>query len=208
MRIHYLVEGESEAAFLDGWLRRALPAHVHRVYPHKGKGSIPKNPLAPPDKLRRGLLDLLPATLRAFGKDHDPRTDRTMVLVDADQENCRVLKSTLTAVLASTVLAPTTMFRIAVEETEAFYLGDSHAIKAAFPTFRTSVYNKYRQDSICGTWEVFRDVIGWRHEAKVKWARMMAPHLGVATSGPRLNRSPSFVTFYRAVRALAGEPWP
>jgi len=208
MRIHYLVEGESEAAFLKPWLKRALPGHQHKIYPHKGKGALPRDLLEKPDPIRRGLLDQLPATLRAFGRTHDPATDRTLVLVDADQDDCRALKASLIALLETCRPAPRAIFRIAVEETEAFYLGDEPAIRAAFPKFKKAVHRAYEQDSICGTWEVFRDVVGWRHEAKVKWATMMAPHLGIATSGSALNRSPSFVSFYRAVHALAEEPWP
>jgi hypothetical protein len=208
MRIHYLVEGRSEEVLLKAWLKRALPAHDHRVYPHEGKGHLPADLMAHPDPRRRGLLDQLPAKLRAYGKSHDPALERAMVLVDADREDCRALKRDLIAVLAACEPRPVVCFRIAVEETEAFYLGDVRAIKAAFPNFHRRPFELYEQDSICGTWEVFRDVVGWRHEAKVEWARRMGPHMSTDTRGPNVNQSPSFLAFYRAARALAGEPWP
>lgn len=208
MRIHYLVEGPSEAALLNPWLRRALPGHAHSVYPHEGKGNIPDDLSAAPNPLRRGLLDQLPAKLRAFGRSLDPATDRVVVLVDADNDCCVKLKSELVDVLNACSPRPQALIRIAIEETETFYLGDELAVRAAFGTFRNGPYRGYVQDSVCGTWEVFQQVVGWRYEAKVKWASMIAPHLSVSRSGPRLNRSPSFQAFYSAICALAGESWP
>ncbi len=100
------------------------------------------------------------------------------------------------------------MFRIAIEETEAFYLGDKKAIRKAFGKCRQTPYQNYVQDSVCGTWEVFQSVIDAPYEAKVSWAKAIAPHLSTATTGKNANRSPSFLQFLRALRALAGQPWP
>lgn len=207
MKLHYLVEGPSEAALLNVWLRRALPGHSHCIYPHEGKGSIPSNLAASPDPLRRGLLDQLPAKLRAFGNAFNPDTDRVVVLVDADDDDCMCLKNSLVQVLESCNPKPHALIRIAVEETEAFYLGDERAIRSAFQKFKSSAYRGYSQDSICGTWEIFQKVVGWKYEAKVKWASTIAPHLGTTRLGNGSNRSPSFRAFYRAICSLAGEAW-
>lgn len=59
------------------------------------------------------------------------------------------------------------LFRIAIEETEAFYLGDPEAIRKAFPTAKTAKIKAYVQDSICGTAELFQEVIGASSEDKV-----------------------------------------
>ncbi|MCA9627440.1 MAG: DUF4276 family protein [Myxococcales bacterium] len=208
MIVHYLVEGESEAALLEAWLPRALPQHTHRVYPHEGKGRLPGKLDATPDPEHRQLLAQLPAKLRAYGESLNPNTDRVLVLVDADDDDCLALKKRLTAALRKCKPQPHTMIRIAVEETEAFYLGDPKAIRAAFRTFDQKEFRAYNQDSICGTWEVFQRVIKSPYEAKVRWGKKMGEHLSLATKGKQLNRSPSFVEFYRAVRALCGEPWP
>lgn len=208
MIVHYLVEGESEAAFLDGWLPRALPGHVHRVYPHEGKGSLPGKLNAPPNPERRQLLDQLPAKLRAYGASLDPNTDRVLVLVDADADDCVSLKQRLHAALQKCNPRPHAMIRIAVEETEAFYLGDPKAIRAAFKVFDQKAYATYKQDSICGTWEVFQRVIKSPYESKVRWGKKMAETLSVATKGKDRNRSPSFIELQRAVYALCGDPWP
>lgn len=208
MRIRYLVEGPSEADLLDRWLPRALPAHSHIVYPHEGKGHLPKRIDLPPNPDHRGLLDQLPAKLRAYGASLDPQTDRVLVLVDADDEDPTDLSGRILDVFDTCVPAPHGRVAIAVEETEAFYLGDPKAIEKAFKTFKKSAYNGYVQDSVCGTWEVFQAVIGWKHESKCRWAQAIGDHLSTATSGGELNRSPSFRAFYQAVKALAGEPWP
>ncbi len=208
MRIHYLVEGPSEEVLLSAWLPRALPQHRHIVYPHEGKGKLPIDPLALPDPAQRGLLAQLPAKLRAYGQALDPKTDCVVVLVDADNDDPAHLRASLETVLAACAPRPPTAIRVAVEETEAFYLGDVAAIKRAFRTVKRGPYNRYVQDSVCGTWEVFQAVVAWPYEAKVKWARTIAPHLSTATSGPGVNRSPSFQAFYSGVRQLAGESWP
>lgn len=207
MRLHYLVEGPSEAALLETWLPRALPDHVHEVYPHEGKGSLPDDLDAAPDPLRRDLLHQLPAKLRAYGRTLDPKTDRVIVLVDADNEDCVALKDRLVAVLDRCTPRPEALIRIAVEETEAFYLGDVKAMRKAFGAPRKGPLQGYVQDSVCGTWEVFQAVIGSPYVAKVHWARRMGEALSTARKGSSLNRSPSFLAFYRAACSLAGEPW-
>jgi hypothetical protein len=95
MRLHVLVEGPSEAHLLVPWLRRLLPSHPAAVIPHRGKGKLPGDPTKPPPPQKQGLLDQLPAKLRAFGKALDPKTDRLVVLVDADHDDCRVLQKQL-----------------------------------------------------------------------------------------------------------------
>lgn len=159
MRLHVLVEGPSEEALLSPWLERFLRGHRCKIIRHRGKGKIPGDPSRPPDPKRQGLLDQLPAKLRAYGRSLDSSTDRVIVLVDADDDDCRDLNTKLLALLEYCDPRPVVLFRIAIEETEAFYLGDRHAIQQAFPRARLQKLNHYEQDSICGTWELFADVI-------------------------------------------------
>lgn len=200
MRLHILVEGTSEEALLKAWLPRFLPSgHTYKIICHQGKGKLPKNPS---EKTNRGLLDQLPAKLRAFGKSFNSDTDRVLVLVDLDNEDCLDLKKRMTELLTYCDPSPTVLFRIAIEETEAFYLGDLTAIKKAFPKAKTNKANSYVQDSICGTWELFRDIIGEESENKVRWAKQIGPHLGIEC---KTNRSASFRHFCKALLRLAGE---
>lgn len=206
MRLHILVEGPADAALLRGWFPRLLPQHALSIILHRGKGRLPGDPSRAIDPKREGLLDQLPAKLRAYGRALNPATDRVLVFLDLDDGDCLDLKQRLLAVLESCDPRPTVLFRIAIEETEAFYLGDPEAIRRAFPQARLHKMRDYIQDSICGTWELFMDVIGAKVEDKVDWAEKMAPHLGTAWRGARANRSPSFCQFCKGLLQLAGEP--
>lgn len=208
MRLHILVEGPSEKAFLDGWLPRFLPPqHTYKVIPHRGKGRIPQDPSLKPDPKRQGLLDQLPAKLRAFGKEFNPDVDRVVVLVDLDKDDCLDLKKSMVNLLEfCTPRPPTVLFRIAIEETEAFYLGDKAAIKRAFPKAKLHKIDSYNQDSICGTWELFQKVIDANSDDKVAWAERIGPHLTTQWSGSQANRSDSFRQFCKAILRLVGEP--
>lgn len=205
MRIHILVEGPSETALLRNWLQRFQPSHSHVIIEHQGRGRLSGNFDTAPDPTQRGLLDQLPAKLRAYGRTLNPATDRVLVLLDLDTSVCHQLKARLVALLAATTPAPEAMFRFAIEEVEAFYLGDKRAVRNAFGTLRRAPYDAYVQDSICGTWEVFQAVIAAPYVDKVGWAERIGMHLGTATDGRHANRSPSFREFCRALRFLAGE---
>jgi hypothetical protein len=200
------VEGASEEAFLRGWFPRFLPGHALQVIPHRGKGKLPGEPYKAPDPRREGLLDQLPAKLRAYGRALNPATDRLLVLLDLDDDSCLELKSRLLAVLEQCNPKPVVLFRIAIEETEAFYLGDPQAIKRAFPQANLRKLKNYVQDSICGTWEVFQEIVRAPSEDKVSWAERMAPHLGIDWRGGAANGSTSFKQFCQALLTLAGEP--
>lgn len=207
MRIHFFVEGPSERAFLENWLPEFLPPqHSFKIIPHRGKGRIPGRPGDKPDPKRQGLLDQLPAKLRAYGRDLNSDTDRILVLVDLDHDNCLELKKRLNALLAYCSPPPVAIFRIAIEETEAFYLGDRSAIRKAYPRAKLSRMDSYIQDSICGTWELFQQVIGDTSEDKVEWAKNMGSCMTTEWRGSRANGSPSFCQFCRGILTIAGEP--
>jgi hypothetical protein len=206
VRLHVLVEGPSEEALAQGWLPRLLPRHAFTVIRHRGKGKLPGDALKVPDIRREGLLDQLPQKLRAYGRSLDPATDRVVVLVDLDDDDCRDLKRRLVALLDHCDPQLVVLFRIAIEETEAFYLGDPGAIREAFPEAKTRRMKDYEPDSICGTWELFQRVVDARSEDKVGWAERMAPHLGTEWSGKGANRSPSFQQLCKGLLRITGEP--
>lgn len=208
MRLHVLVEGPSEEAFLKEWLPRFLPGHSFIIIRHEGKGRLSHKPHKKPDPKQRGLLDQLPAKLRAYGRALNSDTDRVVVLVDADDQDCRDLKKRLQAVLQHCDPTPTVLFRLAVEETEAFFLGDIGAVKRAFPKAKISKIRKdYVQDSICGTWEILRDAIGAPpdSEDKVAWAKAIGQYLTLEWQGANANKSPSFQAFCKGLLRTCGE---
>jgi len=199
MTIHILVEGPSERAFLEPWTRRFLRNEHVRVHPHQGKGKLPDDLDAPPDSRNRSLLHQLPAKLRAFASAPDSGELGVVILVDADQDDCEELASTLRKAVARVAGRLQVMVRIAVEEIEAFYLGDLHALKAAFPDADMRLARKYVPDSICNTWELFGQVVGDGGGNKVAWAEAMGAKV---TTLPSKNRSPSFRALCRALKRL------
>lgn len=206
MRLHVLVEGAADAAFVNAWCARCVPQHDVKVHPHQGKGHLPTNPEQQPGPRRRELLHQLPAKLRAYGKTLDPATERVVVLVDADDQDCADLKRRLASVLKSCDPAPVVAFCIAIEETEAFFLGDPQALRRAYPRADLAKLDDYQQDSVCGTAELLQTVIGDTFEDKRAWAERITPHLSNQPRGrPRSNRSPSFHYLRRQLLLLTGE---
>jgi hypothetical protein len=204
VKFHFLVEGPSEVRLLEGMLPRLLPKHSFVIHPHQGKGKLPDDPLKPPDPVRRGVLDVLPATLRAWGKALSPDTDRVVLLVDLDNDDCAWLLERLSDMIEAIEPAPSCLFRIAIEEVEAWYLGDWAAMKRAFPRAGKKALASYGQDTICGSWEVFQKVIQDPLERKPFWAEKMGLELSVDTD-KIVNKSVSFQKFCAGVQRLAGD---
>lgn len=198
MTIHVLVEGPSERVLLDRWTPRLLLSVDVRVHPHQGKGSLPKSVQAAPDLRLRGLLDQLPAKLRAFSET--PDVDAVIVLIDADDDDPDQLKEEIKDLVPLCAPNLAVEVSVAVEETEAFYLGDLRAIRLAFPNADLDLARQYVPDSICGTWELFGRVIDDDAGNKVAWAEAIGAHL---TTNPARSRSPSFRGTIAAFRAVA-----
>ena len=90
MFIEVLTEGASDVPVV----REVLTKHFglaeridFRIHPHRGRGTIPSNPLALPNPKHRGLLDQLPAKLRSYGRWMDDQY-LILVLIDVDQHDC------------------------------------------------------------------------------------------------------------------------
>ena len=215
MHFELLVEDESGRIVVDAILERILGAngapHSWRTHGYKGLGRIPKNLHGKTGPTKRLLLDSLPRLLRGYGKSLDDSA-AVIVVVDLDDQDCIAFKRELLEVLNACDPRPNALFRIAIEESEAWLLGDRDAVKAAWPRARDSVLDSYRQDAICGTWEILADAIhvggaaallkaGWPAPgvAKCAWARKIAPHMD-----PDRNRSSSFRAFRDGVRRLVG----
>lgn len=198
MTVHVLVEGPSERAFLGPWATKVLKGIAFRVHPHQGKGSLPANPSARPRPEHRGLLDQLPAKLRGF-EEARPRPTGVVVLVDADDDDWEELAAKILAVASSESPNTNVIVRIAVEESEAFFLGDIAALKKAYPKADIELARSYEPDSICGTWELLGRVIGDDGGNKVEWAASIGPYL---TIDPAKSRSPSFKRLLSALKQL------
>jgi hypothetical protein len=215
MHIEILVEDASGAKLLEAVLPKLLgeqgSCHSWRVHPYKGIGRIPTNLYAGGDPAKRILLEQLPRLLRGYGKT--PGIDAVVVVLDSDGRTCVDFLSELKALLAGCDPAPTTMFRLAIEEVEAWYLGDREALQAAYPRAKADVLNRYVQDSICDTWKLLADAVhaggsaaikkaGWPLPGQIKceWAEKIGPLLE-----PDRNTSPSFGKLRDGLRRLAAQ---
>ena len=215
MHFEVLVEDQSGSIALEHILEKILgpnySEHFWRIHLYKGKGELPSNLYGAPEQKDRQLLPNLPSTLRGLGKSLDD-SSCVVVVVDLDDDDCLKFKQDLVNVLNTCNPRPKTLFGIAIEEVEAWLLGDRPAITAAYPNARASILNRYVQDSICGTWETLADAIhqGGSTSLKAKgypevgvekcnWAEAIAPHMDVES-----NQSKSFQVFRDGVRNLAG----
>lgn len=166
-----------------------------------------------------GSKQALERDLSARLRGYAPQPDiRVLVLVDRDNEDCRVLKQRLEASASRAGLATKTVplgdgrfrvvNRIVVEELEAWFLGDVAALRTAFPGIPSTLgaMTRFRDpDAIPGgTWEALLRVLqkaghyaGSERLPKIEVARRVAGHMTLLG-----NRSRSFHHFVTGLQAL------
>ena len=147
-----------------------------------------------------------------------PEDWRIVVLVDADDEDCRELKANLeekaeeAGFLTKSSRPVGSHFqvlnRLAIEELEAWFFGDVEALHAAYPRISLNLGRKakYRDpDAIKGgTWEALeRELKRTRYYpsgfSKISIARAISIHMV-----PERNRSKSFQVFRQGLLDLVG----
>lgn len=180
-----LVEGGSDVpAVREILVRRfGLEEQTHfRIHPHKGRGKLPPNPLARPDPKQQALLAQLPAKLRGFGS-YFGDNECVLVVVDADDTPPAELLGELNAMLDQLPQRPRrVLLRLAIEETESWFLADSAAVLQAYPGAKVQKLKAIPPDAVVGAWEMLADAVGMpRKEVtgadKAQWAMAIAPHL-------------------------------
>jgi hypothetical protein len=202
MQIEFLVEDESMAEALRYLVPKMVESTVQfDIHAFQGK----------PD-----LLKSLPARMRGYA--HWQSGDlRIVVIVDRDNEDCRKLKKRLddTATDAGFRMhaharrkqSSRVLNRVAIEELEAWFFGDTDALREAYPRVPKSLSSKkpFRDpDAIKGgTWErlekTLQDVGYYLNGLpKVEVAREVARRME-----PARNRSRSFQVFREGLLALA-----
>lgn len=213
MHLEVLVEDASGKIALETLVPKVLGSqgapHTWRIHAYKGIGRIPRNLQGKADPGKRMLLDQLPRLLAGYAKT--PGINAVMVVLDSDSRPCADFLTELRTIAA--LGHPNTLFRLAIEEMEAWYFGDRDALKKAYPYAKTKVLNTYVQDSVCGTWELLADAAypggsaaikkqGWplSGQMKCEWAGRVPPHMDVET-----NQSPSFGKFVQGLRRLTVE---
>ena len=141
MHFEILVEDQSGKKALDILVPKIIGLeHTCKVIAYKGVGRIPKNMNAGVDASKRMLLDNLPRLLQGCGKSWTNYPAAVFVVCDLDDKCFKRFRQELYAVLGACDPQPETRFCIAVEEGEAWLLGDIPAIKAAYPNMRMIPY--------------------------------------------------------------------
>ena len=122
MHIEFLVEDSSGEKMLSYLLPKILGTHgaphTWKLIGYKGIGRIPPGLSVKADPAKRMLLDRLPRLLQGYGKTVG--TDAVVVVLDTDRRECSAFLTELKAVLAKCKPAPRTLFRLAIEEMEAW----------------------------------------------------------------------------------------
>ncbi len=217
MHIEILVEDISGERLLEQVLPNLID-HPERttfkLHSYKGIGHLPSDLISAKDIRSQQLLRDMPRMIRAYGRTfagYGPNYPAALLIVSDLDDGClRELRNNLAALLQSCRPAPNTIFCFAIEEMEAWLLGDIEAIKAAYPRARPNVLTTYEQDSICGTWELLANAIykGGVKTLKTRpyfeigaqkseWAIEIASRMNIAS-----NRSPSFQYFCQKMRYL------
>ena len=134
MHFEILVEDASGKIALDILLTKILPGnHSSRTICYKGVGRLPRNLRGQTDPQSRILLDRLPKLLAGYGKSLPDPSWAVVVVVDLDNKDCLTFKGQLVATVNQCNPKPQTLFRIAIEESEAWLLGDRNAVLTAYP---------------------------------------------------------------------------
>lgn len=199
MFVEFFLEEPSAEAFLQRFVGNLLPKGTgvaFRVFSGK-----------------QDLLKKLPARLK--GMAWIPADHRIVVLLDEDRQDCLALKAQLEkaardAGLLTKSAAKGKVFkvlnRIAVEELEAWFLGDLAAIQKAYPRFKpnhVAAANRMDPDAVKGgTSEALERALqqaGYYSTGlpKIEVARNIAGHIDVAR-----NTSASFKQFVQGIAAL------
>ena len=216
MHFEILVEDQSGKRALDIVVPKLVSADdTFGVKAYKGIGRIPRDLVGKTDPQKRILLDQLPRLLRGYGRTHAnyPAGYEAAVIVvcDLDDRCLKAFRNDLLGLLETVYPRPRTCFCLAIEEGEAWLLGDRQAVLQAYPRTRREILDGYVNDSICGTWEKLADAVypsgaaalskkGWQAvgKEKSKWAEDISPVMDVGN-----NNSPSFQYFRNALRVLA-----
>ena len=211
MQLEFLVEDVSGKRALEALIPKVIGATASfRIHAYKGVGRIPKGMRGEVDPSKRILLDALPRLLSGYGQTFFKSgfPNAVFVICDLDDRNRERFLAELEGALEGCLHKPNALFCLAIEEGEAWLLGDLPAIYASFPQAKVAILQAYENDSICGTREVLANALvkgggralvrgGWQEVGveKSKWALQIPPKMDVES-----NLSPSFQDFRDTLR--------
>lgn len=202
MRIEFFLEERSAEVALRSILPKILSKDIEFGF-HVFEG-------------KRDLLKKLPKRLKGY-RHWIPDDFRIMVLIDEDRQNCKKLKAELekaaydAGYVTKSNAPPNHSFqvvtRLAIEELEAWFIGDPDAIRDAYPKVSRSFHlrtNMRNPDHIPGgTSEALGRLLKQYYPKwlpKVEVAQNISVHME-----PSRNSSRSFQVFVEGIKACVGE---
>lgn len=218
MHFQFLIEDQSSATLIELLMKKISLNNKNVTFnckAFKGIGGFTKKNTVKETKSGK-LLNDLATYLRGFDKRLRNIPAVIVVVVDNDDRNTEDFLTELKQVSHNNSINIDHVFCIAVEEVEAWILGDEKAILKAYPSAKLLHLRTYVQDSICGTWEVLADVIYPGGVLKLKkdcstyieigkykneWAKNIGSHMDI-----RHNNSPSFQYFISEIyKRISGD---
>ncbi len=214
MHFQFLIEDKSGEELIHQLMMKIIAAYPGTTYSAKsfhGIGGFPKGKSSVKDIKSGYLLNDLPTYLRGFNRALQGNPAAAIVVViDNDDWSTEKLYTQLEEVANTNMITVDHVFCVAVEEIEAWLLGDESAIMNAYPNARQQPIRNYQQDSICGTWEVLADAVykgghtkllksqphGEIGKQKSEWARRIGACMDIHN-----NKSPSFIRFITAIES-------
>lgn len=207
MHFQFLIEDQSSAALIETLMPKIIlnnPNITYNCKSFKGIGGFTKKNTVKETKSGK-LLNDLATYLRGFNNSLRHIDSAIIVILDNDRRNTAAFRKELEDVALKNLITLDHVFCVAVEEVEAWLLGDEKAVMTAYPSAKIHVLRSYIQDSICGTWEFLADAIypggllRFKQDCttymeigkyKTEWARRIGGHMDLAG-----NKSPSFNSF-------------
>jgi len=216
MYIQFLAEDSSGAALLQHIVPKLLTATIsYDIKSYKGVGRLPAGLKPTTDPRKRLLLDQLPRLVQGYGKtfaSYPPEDRPTLVIVcDLDNRCMKEFRQDLLDCIERCSERPNTILCFAVEEMQAWILGDKQAVTFAYPNACADILDDYLPDSICGTWEVLANALHLDGSARLgkqgyhaigakkhEWASQIGPFMDHDR-----NLSPSFRYFREKINSLS-----
>jgi len=213
MHFQFLIEDQSGKALIDAIMPKLQAGNASVTYDSKffkGIGGFTKKNTVKETKTGK-LLNDLAIYLRGFNKSLQCFGFEAVVIVilDNDDHDTAIFHAKLEDIASKNGISIDHLFCIAVEEMEAWLLGDEAALLAAYPQAKQGMLHSYVQDSICGTWEFLADVIypGGHNKmkrdcpsyieigkTKSEWAHNIGENMNLSN-----NKSPSFRYFHNEI---------
>lgn len=216
MFVYFLLEDMSSEVLIDILMENVSLRYSgvsYKCRSFKGLGGFTQKNTVKETRTGK-LLNDLSTYLRGFNNSLKYLPDSAVFIVlDNDDNDPAVFRAGLEEVAKDNHITIDYVFCLAVEEMEAWLLGDREALQQAYPAAKMQKLKDYEQDSICGTWEMLADIVypkGIKQfkkdfptymevgQKKSEWAKRIGRYME-----PERNISPSFQSFWKELTKRA-----